>query len=228
MKTCTIDRCEKPAHARTWCSLHYNRWLKHGDPSAAVRHKSPRRAVCNIDDCEAISSAKGYCGKHYRRWKTRGDANAEVRVRYAAPAEALAGRSRREAECLVWTGHINEDGYGRLSVKGKLMLAHRYVWEQQHGPIPEGMEVDHTCWNRACIAPQHLRLATRQQNVWNQSGAHTHSKTGVRGVIPSRNGKSFHALVAGEHLGTFDTIPEASVAAQAKRAELFGDYAGAS
>jgi hypothetical protein len=30
--TCVIDGCDRPAHARGWCSVHYNRFLRHGDP----------------------------------------------------------------------------------------------------------------------------------------------------------------------------------------------------
>lgn len=32
MKTCNIDGCEKTVNARGWCSMHYLRWRKHGDP----------------------------------------------------------------------------------------------------------------------------------------------------------------------------------------------------
>lgn len=29
---CSIDECERPAFARGWCSTHYSRWQRHGDP----------------------------------------------------------------------------------------------------------------------------------------------------------------------------------------------------
>ncbi len=32
MKDCSIPLCPRPARARGWCRLHYNRWLTHGDP----------------------------------------------------------------------------------------------------------------------------------------------------------------------------------------------------
>ena len=29
---CSIDGCGKPPAMRGWCSMHYNRWYRHGDP----------------------------------------------------------------------------------------------------------------------------------------------------------------------------------------------------
>jgi hypothetical protein len=30
--TCSIDGCEKPVLSRGWCSAHWTRWSRHGDP----------------------------------------------------------------------------------------------------------------------------------------------------------------------------------------------------
>lgn len=35
--TCTIEGCERPQKARGWCSVHYVRWWKHGDPTINLR-----------------------------------------------------------------------------------------------------------------------------------------------------------------------------------------------
>lgn len=32
--TCAIDGCGKDAQSRGWCSLHYQRWLRHGSPTS--------------------------------------------------------------------------------------------------------------------------------------------------------------------------------------------------
>ena len=56
-------------------------------------------------------------------------------------------------------------GYGHLSRQGKRLLAHRWTWEQAHGPIPEGLWVCHTCDNPPCINLDHLWLGTPTQNT---------------------------------------------------------------
>ena len=32
---CSIEGCERPRHARGWCSHHWRRWHRHGDPLAS-------------------------------------------------------------------------------------------------------------------------------------------------------------------------------------------------
>ncbi len=68
--------------------------------------------------------------------------------------------------CILWEGYVNSYGYGRRSVDGRRgVYVHRYVWEQAHGTIPDGMTVDHICRTRACINIKHLRLLTHKENV---------------------------------------------------------------
>jgi len=67
--------------------------------------------------------------------------------------------------CLIWDGPINPNGYGRTQVGGKTQMAHRAAWEQVHGPIPEGLEIDHLCRVRACVNPDHLEAVTHVVNV---------------------------------------------------------------
>jgi hypothetical protein len=36
---CSIENCGKPALARGWCSAHYTRWQRHGDPLVRVKRR---------------------------------------------------------------------------------------------------------------------------------------------------------------------------------------------
>ena len=65
--------------------------------------------------------------------------------------------------CWEWTGRaLTHNGYGRFRAGGRRTVAHRWIWERQHGPVPDGMELDHLCRNRLCV--RHLEAVTRAEN----------------------------------------------------------------
>jgi len=84
--------------------------------------------------------------------------------------------------CIVPVSHkLNKDGYfrKRVWVGGKLVLRmyHRYVWEEAHGEIPEGHEVDHLCKNRACCNIDHLQLLlSSEHRTKDNTGRHSERK----------------------------------------------------
>lgn len=185
--------------------------------------------TCSIDGCESAVRypSRGWCNTHYQRWKKHGDPGAEVAAYYRTPAERFAALTEVRGDCLVWTGTTDPNGYARISVSGRRVFAHRYAWEQANGPIPDGMYLDHECWNPSCCRPEHLRLATPGENSQYRKGANA-GRDLPRNVY--RHAGKYQASVwhrgAHHHLGTFDTVEAASAAATAKRTELFGAYAG--
>lgn len=67
--------------------------------------------------------------------------------------------------CLVWIGPLAAGGYGQFCWGGKVGMAHRFIYEYQHGPIPEGLQIDHLCYNRRCVSIRHLEAVTPRENV---------------------------------------------------------------
>lgn len=146
-------------------------------------------------------------------------------LRFSNPAEGLYYRTEWNSECLEFTGHRDIQGYGKINVKGRGMLAHRYAWELENGPIPDEMMIDHRCHNPSCISIEHLRLATNKLNMEHQVRAHKNNKSGVRGVYWQAQRRKWAAQVRHNkksiYLGLFLTIEEAEAAVKAKRLELF-------
>ena len=77
-------------------------------------------------------------------------------------ADASGGRDA----CWPWTGKVARDGYGRVARGGKQVIAHRLSWSVANGaPVPDGMFVLHSCHNRLCVNPNHLRVGTHDDNM---------------------------------------------------------------
>lgn len=53
-----------------------------------------------------------------------------------------------------------QDGPGRI-----VMSCHRLAWIVTHGPIPDGMTVDHLCKERRCVNVDHMRLLSNFENA---------------------------------------------------------------
>lgn len=80
--------------------------------------------------------------------------------------------------CWEWQGCI-VNGYGQFQVEGESVRAHRWVWEQLMGPIPEGLHIDHLCRNTKCVFPGHLEPVTPATNTRRGVGTHkTHCRHG--------------------------------------------------
>ncbi len=71
-------------------------------------------------------------------------------------------------QCKEWSGCRNKAGYGKLTVKGRRLYAHRYAMAYYLGiPIEalDGIKVCHSCDNPPCCNPEHLFLGDQKTNM---------------------------------------------------------------
>lgn len=109
-----------------------------------------------------------HCSAHAERLRLHGSLGpAAIKVRpdpRAVLAELL--RSDPTDECIVWPLACTPAGYGVLRIGGVVTYTHRLACEMRHGPpTPERPEAAHSCHNRPCMNPRHLRWASSEENT---------------------------------------------------------------
>lgn len=118
--------------------------------------------ICSVDGCGKIAKARGLCNGHWLRWRRHGDPTAGGTAT-GAPAEFLERAVAHTGdECLLWP-FVMRNGYGAINLRGGPEYVHRLVCERAHG-AGRDLHVAHSCGNRACCNPKHLRWATRSEN----------------------------------------------------------------
>jgi hypothetical protein len=65
------------------------------------------------------------------------------------------------SECWFWLGTVRLSGYGQFTVNGKAFVAHRLIFEIEHGEIPPGKILLRTCVHRECVNPSHMKIKSR-------------------------------------------------------------------
>ena len=124
------------------------------------------------------------------------------------------------------SGSLNVEGYRQVTLNRKCYLAHRIIWELHHGPIPDGMEIDHRNGQRDCNYIWNLRLADRNENTHNRKQM-SNNTSGVKGVSWCKVKKVWRTqvMVKGErHYKEFKCKIKAAEWVQAKRQKLHGKF----
>lgn len=162
-------------------------------PEVQERRVGPRAAVlrvpsaCSIPDCDSPRGTRGWCVKHYNRWRAHGDPLVTLNPGLGqTEAERFWAKVDRRGpdDCWLWTGAVQSRGYGQLGVDGKLVYAHRWAYEHEVGPIPDGLTIDHLCRTRLCVNARHLEPVTNKVNIqrgespWATNARKTHCVNG--------------------------------------------------
>lgn len=140
---------------------------------------------------------------------------------YDAATGMVTRKVKRGGRALAGAQVGSDDmhGYKTVRINRRSYKLHRLIWLMTHGVWPAG-DVDHINGQRSDNRLCNLRDVPRRINLQNQSKAPNNKSTGVLGVY--RDGLRFYARISignkSRHLGTFDTVADASAAyLQAKR-----------
>lgn len=149
-------------------------------------------AVEGVALCGRPHYAKDYCSKHYQRWKRYGDPTQTAA--HSWPENLLQRMAPQPDGCILYTGGLDDGGYGQIVQNRKNRRAHRAAYEYFVGPIPPGMTIDHECHNRVgceltdascphrrCVNPDHLvpkPIGANSAASPNSNAAKTHCPKG--------------------------------------------------
>lgn len=141
------------------------------------------RKQCTVDQCENTVKGRGFCDKHLQRLRRYGSTESRrltFEQRFWSKVDTSAGSDA----CWLWTGAVNEHGYGVIRPAGRRSgpaeRAHR-VAVRLDGRDPTGYCVLHSCDNPPCVNPAHLSLGSKADNTQDMIAKQ-------RGLVGVRNG----------------------------------------
>lgn len=155
---------------------------------------------CTFDGCDRSVESRGLCAAHYAQSR-RGTQLHKVN---RSPEDRFWSFVIKSDGCWRWSGAKTRNGYGDLTVGGRMVKAHRFSYELHFGKIPSGMEVRHMCHNPECTNPEHLSVGTHADNM-NDSvlaqrtaakESHPHSKLNRGDVLAIRGDRRSQRVLA--------------------------------
>jgi hypothetical protein len=79
--------------------------------------------------------------------------------------------------CHIWQGCVfKNSGYPKISIRNKVYLAHRIVYQHYNGDLIDNLQICHSCMNKLCLNPSHLRQDTISSNKIDNIFSSKHAK----------------------------------------------------
>lgn len=167
-RLCSIEGCGKPHHRYGWCSLHFTRWRRHGDPLGGGVLRQKNTGACSVSGCTHPAKARGLCNRHWLRWKAYGAPTAprpkvdRSHLAYASKFYTDVVLPYDGDDCLIWPFSKSASGYA-TSGRGRV---HRFLCEDTNGPPPSPKhQAAHSCGVRACVNRRHISWKTHAENM---------------------------------------------------------------
>lgn len=126
--------------------------------------------ICTKEKCNDIVAARGLCVKHYDSERRSGGLTSPLVNNLGVgdtEEERFWSRVAKTADandCWNWLAGRDGNGYGCVSLNGKSAKTSRAAWFYTYGAMPT-LLVLHSCDNRICCNPNHLREGTAQDNM---------------------------------------------------------------
>ena len=134
--------------------------------------------LCTVSGCGRSAKARKLCIRHYHRWSRHGDPEAGGSLRILNVRERWLSCVDKTPDCWLWTGQLNNKGYGLFSINGGKRAAHRVGYEMWVGAIPAHLVLDHLCLVKRCVNPAHLEPVTVAENQRRMGATKTQCKYG--------------------------------------------------
>ena len=182
MRICEFEGCGRKHYIKGLCQAHWAQRYRRGQPLTPLKVYRPG-AACSFEGCGRPHEAHGLCNAHLKQ-RAAGKRLHPVRPRGGWPKQPkLPAKVRRpdpvasEADVRRWLGECTVNGecldhpatpghrYPTIGYKGcEGVSLGRLVLQVSEGPS-EGRYMLHSCGNKRCINPAHLRWGTNGENV---------------------------------------------------------------
>lgn len=187
------------------------------------------KLASKCDHCDKKPLAKNLCSRHYAQVRKRGSVyNTYIDREPVAVDDTL--EYRLPGGTVIVDKDFKHAGTVTMSTSGYAKIGNRYL-HRLIMAAKDGEYIDHVNRNPLDNRRANLRLANANENSTNQK-ASVNNKTGVRGIYQSPYNGKYVAQVQFEkrkyHVGTFESLEEASKARDKVAKKVQGDFAALS